>query len=38
MKLEAQGILCADIGEVVPGQGVKVVKQDQVFALPGDSS
>jgi hydrogenase expression/formation protein HypE len=30
VKLEAQGILCADIGEVIPGQGVKVVRQDQV--------
>ena len=31
VKLEAQGILCADIGEVIPGQGVKVVMQDQVL-------
>lgn len=30
-KLEAQGILCADIGEVLPGGGVKIVKEDQVL-------
>jgi hydrogenase expression/formation protein HypE len=30
-QLDERGILCADIGEVVPGQGVKVVKQDQVL-------
>ena len=30
-KLEERGILCADIGEVFQGQGVKVVKEDQVL-------